>query len=133
MKFRHEFMAYLKEKAVVTDEERRLIDEAIAAGKAKKVTGSSVRPSEYQYEKGKLVVANPLHKRIPYTAPGGMTEGLRKKNAQTAEIAAATRAEVVNLRKQNMSYMQIAKMLGVSKTTAKKHWHIHLEEQEKKK
>jgi DNA-binding CsgD family transcriptional regulator len=127
-KYNHaEFSLESNKRIPVTDEERRLIDEAVAAGKVQKIpTGKSALDEEYIWGKTTrgsfgLVLKNPLTR----------AEALAKfkkrvgSSVKTDPRVVDRRAEVLRLTREGFTAQVIADFLGCSKAAVKNdrnHW-----------
>lgn len=122
-KYNHaEFSLESNKRVPVTDEERRLIDEAVAAGKVQKIpTGKSALDDEYIWGKTTrgsfgLVLKNPLTR----------AEALAKfktrlgSSVRTDPRVVERRAEVLRLTREGFSARVIADFLGCSSSAVKK-------------
>jgi predicted transcriptional regulator len=122
-KYNHaEFSLESNKRIPVTDEERRLIDEAVAAGNVQKIpTGKSALDDEYIWGKTTrgtfgLVLKNPLT-RAEALAKFKKRAG---SSVKTADRVVERRAEVLRLTREGFTAKVIAEFLGCSSAAVKK-------------
>lgn len=113
-------------RSEIDAQERRLIDEAIAAGKVEKIpTGKSAFAEDYVWEGdrnsshgvGKLVSVVPRtfkERKARYNKAWGRRNSL---NPETIRV----REEVLRLTKQGLSYSQVGEALNISKRSVNSH------------
>lgn len=128
-KYNHAEFNLTKTRATISDEERRLIDEAVASGKVQKIQqGKSALHIDYVWEGdkthhgvGKLVMKDPLTPEETRARWNGRYNAPRKP---VPEIA-ARRAEVLRLTNAGYTAAQIAEALQCSKPKVnndRKYW-----------
>jgi len=99
----------------ITEEERRLIDAAIEAGKVQKIPMSEYVTAKYQWDskQNQLVLIEKKPPQILFS--GAMNSGRDKLNAFRKEAAMKRAASVLQLLNAGKTKAEIAALLGIDR------------------
>lgn len=128
MKYNHAEFSLTQKRAEITDEERRLIDEYIAAGKVKKIpTGKMAFAAEFVWKgdpnnKHGIGALEPVNKMTNAERLAHIKrQRFNPRNAGPKPETIQRRAEILRLYQNGCNTAQIARHLGISAKAVRNH------------